>query len=76
MRADAGRGDGDEAFFRQYALALRLWCRRFNTADIAKALGVAEPVVCRWIWHWRELSRSETSPDAASLPAPHNTVDA
>jgi len=51
-------GPDEEAFFRQYSIALKMWCRRFNTAEIGKHLGVPEPVVCRWIWHWRELSRS------------------
>ncbi|MGJ5163181.1 hypothetical protein [Bradyrhizobium sp. HKCCYLR1051] len=50
--------EGDESFFRQYTMALRLWCRRYNTAEIADHLKVPEPVICRWIWHWRELSRS------------------
>ncbi|WP_257164669.1 hypothetical protein [Bradyrhizobium sp. SRS-191] len=49
--------ENDQAFFRQYTLALKLWCRRFNTAEIALHLKVPEHVVCRWIWHWRELSR-------------------
>jgi hypothetical protein len=51
--------DEEEQFFRQYSIALKLWCRKFNTADIARHLRVHESVVCRWIWHWRELSRAQ-----------------
>lgn len=55
---DLIRGDeAEEKFFRQYTQALKLWCRRYNTAEIAAYLRVPEPIVCRWIWHWRELSR-------------------
>jgi hypothetical protein len=57
-KEDAGqRASDDERFFRQSSTALKMWCRKFNTAEIAKHLGVHEAVVCRWIWHWRELSR-------------------
>lgn len=52
------RPAAEEEFFRQYSIALKMWCRRFNTAEIAKHLRVHESVVCRWIWHWRELSRT------------------
>lgn len=55
-RASPGE-ESEEAFFRNYSIALKLWCRRFNTAEIASHLGVPESIVCRWIWHWRELSK-------------------
>lgn len=62
----SGRGltrgaDVDEALFRKYAIALRLWARRFNTAEIAAHLKEPEHIVCRWIWHWRELSRMDVT---------------
>jgi hypothetical protein len=38
--------------------ALKMWCRKFNTAEIANHLGVHEAIVCRWIRYWRELSRT------------------
>jgi transposase len=51
--------DADERMmFRNYSAALRLWARRYNTAEIAAVLNVHESCVCRWIWHWRELSRA------------------
>jgi hypothetical protein len=55
---DLTRSDAEEqALFRKYGIALRLWARRFNTAEIAAHLNEPEHIVCRWIWHWRELSR-------------------
>lgn len=51
------RPDDPDDFFRKYVRALKLWCRKFNTAEIAKDLNEPEHVVQRWIWHWRELSR-------------------
>jgi hypothetical protein len=47
----------DEALFKNYSIALRLWARRFNTAEIAAHLKQPEYIVCRYISHWRELSR-------------------
>lgn len=41
----------------KYEIALRLWARKFNTAEIAAHLKEPEHIVQRWIWHWRELSR-------------------
>lgn len=56
--SDLTRSDGvDEALFRKYSIALRLWARRFNTAEIAAHLKEPVHVVQRYIWHWRELSR-------------------
>lgn len=52
--------DLERALFKKYAIALRLWARRFNTAEIAAHLKEPEHIVCRWIWHWRELSRGPT----------------
>jgi hypothetical protein len=49
--------DVERELFRKYSIALRLWARRFNTAEIAAHLKEPEHIVCRWIWHWRELSR-------------------
>jgi len=49
--------DVDRELFRKYSIALRLWARRFNTAEIAAHLREPEYIVCRWLWHWRELSR-------------------
>ena len=55
---ELARGDDIERdLFRKYGIALRLWARRFNTAEIAAHVKEPEPVVCRWIWHWRELGR-------------------
>jgi hypothetical protein len=54
-------GDADDlelALFKKYSIALRLWARKFNTAEIAAYLREPEHIVCRWIWHWRELSRT------------------
>ena len=48
----------DEDFFKEQSRALALWRRKYNTAEIAKIMHVAEHVVERWIWNWRELSRS------------------
>lgn len=50
--------DIERELFRKYSIALRLWARRFNTAEIAAHLKEPEHIVCRWIWHWRELSRT------------------
>lgn len=53
---------GDEAdadMFRNYSITLKMWARRFNTAEIAAHLKQPEHIVQRWIWHWRELSRSQ-----------------
>jgi len=50
--------DADERrMFERYEKALRMWSRRFNTAEIADYLKVPEYEVCRMIWHWREFSR-------------------
>lgn len=50
--------DIDRELFRKYSIALKMWARRFNTAEIAAHLKEPECDVQRWIWHWRELSRS------------------
>jgi len=49
--------DPEHELFRKYSIALRLWARKFNTAEIAAHLKEPEHIVQRWIWHWRELSR-------------------
>lgn len=55
---DLTRSDDIERdLFRKYSIALKMWARKFNTAEIAKHLGEPEPDVLRWIHHWRELSR-------------------
>ena len=59
MKKNVGTEDEEQRLFKKYALALRLWSRRFNTVEIAAHLGEEEYIVCRWISHWRELSRSE-----------------
>lgn len=59
--SDRSRQNPDEEFFKQYTVALKMWCKRFNTAEIAKHLNVDESIVCQWIWHWRELSRGPTA---------------
>lgn len=51
--------DIERELFRKYGIALRMWARRFNTAEIAAHLKEEEHIVQRWIWHWRELSRME-----------------
>ena len=57
-KADLIRGDEFEReMFRNYSVALKMWSRRFNTAEIAARLKQEEHVVLRWIHHWRELSR-------------------
>ena len=56
--SDLTRSDDiDRDMFRKYGIALRLWARKFNTAEIAAHLKEPEHVVQRWIWHWREVSR-------------------
>jgi hypothetical protein len=62
-KEDGGRRDSsdDERFFRQSSTALKMWCRKFNTAEIANHLGVHEAIVCRWIRYWREMSRERMS---------------
>lgn len=63
MTKSVGGGDlvqGDDferEMFRNYSVALKMWSRRFNTAEIAAHLKQPEHIVQRWIWHWRELSR-------------------
>lgn len=52
--------DLERDLFRKYSIALKMWVRRFNTAEIAAHLGEPEHVVQRYIWHWRELSRQST----------------
>lgn len=49
--------DFEHEMFRKYSIALRLWARKFNTAEIAAHLKEPEHIVQRWIWHWREISR-------------------
>jgi len=50
--------DPDEMkLFKVYETALVMWSRGFNTDDIARFLNEPEPIVCRWIWHWREIGR-------------------
>lgn len=49
--------DDPDAFFAKYSRALKMWCRKFNTAEIAAELDEPEHIVCRWIWHWREIAR-------------------
>lgn len=49
--------DPERDLFRKYSIALKMWARKFNTAEIAAHLGEPECDVQRWIWHWRELSR-------------------
>lgn len=51
--------DIERELFRKYSIALKMWSRRFNTAEIAAHLKEPEQDVQRWIWHWRELSRME-----------------
>lgn len=51
------RDDIEQELFKKYSVALRLWARRFNTAEIAAYLNEPEHIVCRWIAHWREVSR-------------------
>lgn len=58
MRPD----DEESEMFRNYSIALRMWARRFNTAEIAAHLRQPECDVQRWIWHWRELARTQVAP--------------
>lgn len=56
--SDLARSDDFERdLFRKYSIALKMWARRFNTAEIAAHLKEEECNVQRWIWHWREISR-------------------
>jgi hypothetical protein len=48
----------ERAIFAEYAAALKLWARKYNSAEIAALLKEPEWKVCRWLWHWRELSRA------------------
>jgi hypothetical protein len=58
MKRRTATGDAaDMALFRKYEIALRMWARRFNSAEIAAQLNEPEHIVCRWLSHWRELSR-------------------
>lgn len=58
MTSDLTRSDDIERdLFHKYSIALKMWARRFNTAEIAAHLNEPECNVQRWIWHWRELSR-------------------
>ena len=51
--------DDEQDLFRKYSIALKLWARKFNTAEIAAHIKEPEHIVCRYIAHWRELSRTE-----------------
>jgi hypothetical protein len=60
--------DIERDLFRNYSIALKMWSRKFNTADIAAHLKRPEHEVLRWIGHWRELSRQPPiSPADADL---------
>lgn len=61
MTRHTPRDDEERELFCKYSIALKLWARKFNTAEIAAHLKEPEHIVCRWIWHWRELSRMEMS---------------
>ena len=50
--------DPERELFRKYSIALKMWVRRYDTAEIAAHLKEEEHIVCRWLWHWRELSRT------------------
>lgn len=48
----------DRQFLKQYSTAVQMWAARYDTWEIAAQLGVPEPVVCRWIWNYREIERA------------------
>ncbi len=52
----AGRVAGKEAL-RSYGDAIRLWLAKFDTAAIAQRLGLPEPLIERWVWNFREMTR-------------------
>lgn len=47
----------DRAQLKRYSTVLSMWAARFNTAEIAAETGIAEHLVCRWIWSYREMAR-------------------
>lgn len=48
---------GEHIQLRQYATAIDMWTRRYDTADIANHIGVCEATVERWVHNFREQAR-------------------
>lgn len=58
MRPDPSAMRADRRRLRQYADVVGIWCARFDTAEIAERTGLAESLVVRWIWNYREMMRA------------------
>lgn len=46
---------------KAYAEAIAMWGARFDTAEIAARLGLAEHVVARWVANFRDVVMAETA---------------
>lgn len=52
----------ERALFHKYSMALDMWQRGYNTADIAREIDEHESIALRYVHHWRELSRAGAVP--------------